>query len=55
MNQPFSPSKRASTRIDAPVADASSQVAYDRANAAPRDVAGVRELRGSPERREVTW
>ena len=41
-------------RIGVPVADASSPAAYGRANAAPRDGAGVRELRGSPERREVS-
>ena len=55
MNQPFPASNRPSMRIDVPVADASSPVVYDRANGAPRDGAGVRELRGSPERREVTW
>ncbi len=54
MSQPFPASNRPSTRIDVPVADASCPVAYNRANAAPRDVAGVRELRGPRERREVT-
>ena len=54
MNQPFPASNSPSTRIGVPVADASFPVAYDRANAAPRDGAGVRELRGAPERREVS-
>jgi hypothetical protein len=55
MNQPFSASKLASTHFDALVVDASYPAAYDRASAAPSAVAGVRELRGSPEGREVTW
>jgi hypothetical protein len=55
MNQPFSASKRASTCIDAHVADAPSPAAYDRASAAPSAVADVLELRDYPERREVSW
>ena len=54
MNQPFPASTPPSTRIGVPVAAASSPVAYDRAKGAPSDVAAARELRGSPERREVS-